>query len=241
MRMRCKKLLAKLSMWWICLVAFSISLPAFNCVSFLQCTVTQGVISWKSQALQWHQILHPTGAGQLARMSFSKRRSDTYLRLTWSSNFRMIGNGKCAQWYFMINGNRCTLPGSVEGTLSYITTLQGASGSSLTLNSHRHGTITGVCKGTSAGSLGSGSHTVSVWVGQCPLRTDLGVGDVYSGWDSTSHFIVEELCPPQWEFAFVWTIFTFFSLFQSQPNSFGVLLLQFFLQVFLSFVRVVSL
>ena len=145
------------------------------------------MISWKSNA--WTQI--STRVGKLVSMYFSKSRSDTYLRLTWSSNFRIFGNQKCAQWYFMINGRRCNSPASVEGNFYY------GIGGAIHFNTHRHGTITGICKGTSAGSLSSGNHDVSVWAGQCPRRPDLAGGSLESGWDSTSTMIVEELCPSQ--------------------------------------------
>ena len=151
------------------------------CFLAVQCAVNHGVVGWSSKA--WRRNIDVDN-GELMRMSFNKRRSDTYLRLTWSSNLRQYKQQACSQWYFKINGKECTSPAPVDGNVYQ----------EIAANTHRHGTIVGVCRATSAGTFPSGSHQISMNVRGCPGWT---VGDADTGWSSTTTMIVEELCPPQ--------------------------------------------
>ena len=127
--------------------------------------------------------------GKLVSMPFKKNRSDTYLRLTWSSNMRQWNQRKCSRWHFKINGSECTDPAPIDGSIYQDINQNGRS-----LNEHRHGTIVGVCKGTTSGSLQSASYQISMNVKDCPVYPG---GNAYSGWFSTSTMMIEELCPPQ--------------------------------------------
>ena len=163
---------------------FGLLSPLWTVLCFLavQCAVNGGVVGWRSNA--WTKLNNDNDNGQLATMSFHKRRSDTYLRLTWSSNMRQEVNHQCSKWYFQINGRECTSPAPVDGNVYQ----------SIDANIHRHGTIVGLCRGTSAGTLQSASYTISIRVGGCP---SFHTGNAFSGWYSTSTMIVEELCPPR--------------------------------------------
>ena len=129
--------------------------------------------------------------GQLVSMPFKKSRSDTYLRLTWSSDMRQYYHAKCSQWYFMINGRECSSPASIVGNIyQYID-----SPSAPHNNVHRHNTLVGVCRATSAGTLQSASYQISMNVRHCPFG--FSPGAAHTGFFSTSTLMVEELCPPK--------------------------------------------
>ena len=145
--------------------------------------MNRGVVGWRSEA--WKRLSRDVDNGQLGSMSFKKSRSDTYLRLTWSSNLRQYVNGQCSQWYFKINGNECSSPAPVD--LNIYQSIGGPH------NILRHSTVVGVCRATAAGTLQSASYQISVNVRNC---LGYSTSDAYSGWLSTSTMMVEELCPP---------------------------------------------
>ena len=97
---------------------------------------------------------------------------------------------RCSQWYFTIDGLECSNPQTINGIVeSYVE--MGRSHSEL-----RQGTIIGVCRGTSVGYIISCSHQVAMNIrNNCNGRHP--GGDGYTGWQSTTTLIVEELCPPQ--------------------------------------------
>ena len=121
-------------------------------------------------------------------MSFKKQRDDTHLRLTWTSSTKQNAAEKCNQWYFTIDGRECSNPAPINGNV-YLATLSSA-------DIHRFGTIIGVCRGTSAGNILSGSHQIAMNTRNNCNRQYSGA-DGYTGWQSTTAVIVEELCPPQ--------------------------------------------
>ena len=154
--------------------------------------MTRGVVNWKSRS--WVKLGSWTKSGQLVSFSFKKQYSNTHLRLTFTSNYRQIGNSKCAQWDLRVNQQRCSSPGPIDANLLYHTN----SVPNFYFDSPRLGTITGVCKATSSGNINAGTHVISVWVGSCPYQHSpgQGLGDVLTGWSCTTSLIVEELCPP---------------------------------------------
>ena len=146
------------------------------------------MVGWRSKA--WWNLSNDLDNGQLVSMPFKKIRSDTYLRLTWSSNMRQYKWNKCSQWYFMINGRECSSPAFIVGNFYHAINLSSRPNNT----ANRHSTIVGVCRATSAGTLQSASHQISVHVRDCP---GISGGDALTGWASTSTMIVEELCPPK--------------------------------------------
>ena len=145
--------------------------------------MNRGVVGWRSRA--WKSLNNEVNDGQLVSMSFKKSRSDTYLRLTWSSALRQSRNGACSQWYFKINGNECSSPAPVDFTIYQ--------NMRSPHDIHRRSTVVGVCRATAAGTLRSASHQISINVRGCPGQT---AGNAYTGRLSTSTMMVEELCPP---------------------------------------------
>ena len=117
-------------------------------------------------------------------IQFNKKHRNTLLRLTYSANIGMRTKGGTARWYFEIDGLECKLPTPIR--FSY--------------QKHIDDTwilipsvLRGVCSATDSGHIGEGLHTIVVRVGQLDSRHSLG--DVVSGWESTSTLEVEEICP----------------------------------------------
>ena len=64
--------------------------------------------------------------------------------------------GKCSQWYFTIDRHECSNPAPIDGIVYH------AIASGLDMDQHRHGTIIGMCRGTSAGNILSGPHQIAM-------------------------------------------------------------------------------
>jgi hypothetical protein len=123
----------------------------------------------------WQNLNRGEDIGAVPGMAvqYNKRDADSLLKLTLSSNLRTHGAaGTCCRWALRVNGQNCAEP--VNGNV-YINP---------TGNYHQHRTITGMCSGVGAGNI-----TVQPYLEQCP---GYGVGDCYTGWQSTTSVIVEE-------------------------------------------------
>jgi hypothetical protein len=108
-------------------------------------------------------------------VNYTKKRDDSVLKVTFSSNMRTYNiAGSCCRWTIRVNGENCTPP--VDG-LVYIN-ITGA-------NPHRHRTIVGICRDIPAGPI-----TVRPYVELCQ---GYGPADCFTGWNSTSTILVEEL------------------------------------------------
>lgn len=81
----------------------------------------------------------------------------------------------CRRWTIKINGQDCASPAAID-TLIY------ANGN---VNRHVPGTIDGFCD-----NIPKGSVTVSLVIGKCP---QVNTGDGYTGYDTVSRFIIEEV------------------------------------------------
>ena len=171
---------------------FRIPLPCIQA----QCSSVHGVISWKSRTLIKLNSEHDNAT--LANMTFQKKRVDSLLRLTWSSDTTQRNNHKCSKWFFKINDEECSDPGPVDSINLY--GLHYVARGRLII--HRHTTMVGVCRGTKAGRLVASNYTITINV--TPQCKSYPGGDAYSGWQSTSTLMVEELCPPQpWSFSWL--------------------------------------
>jgi len=105
----------------------------------------------------------------------TKLERNSKLRVTFSSNLRTNGGGgSCCRWGLRVNGRQCT-PQPVNGNV-YIS--PGG-------NYHQHRTINGICTGVPEGDV-----TVVPWVERCP---GYGNHDCYTGWQSMTSLIVEEI------------------------------------------------
>ena len=114
--------------------------------------------------------------------AFNKLKSDTALKVSFQGVMRVIGNSKCNRWYFKFNGNECNGPMTIEAHVYN-------NWSSGNPNLHHHRSFEGYCENISQGAV-----RVELWVGQCG---SVSLGDSYTGWNSVSRIMIEEVSRPQ--------------------------------------------
>ena len=97
---------------------------------------------------------------------------------------RIIGcvGGCCRRYYITINGIECTSPATIDTRVF-------ATGN---VNRHSPGTLDGFCN-----NVPSGHVSVSVWLGRCYSHLQNSHGDAYTGWETVSRLIIEEVPPLQ--------------------------------------------
>ena len=115
--------------------------------------------------------------------SFNKLHDNTALRVSYQGNVRVNTNGACNRWYFKFNGNECNGPLSIESVV-YNYWPGGLS------NINRSHFLEGYCK-----NLARGTVSVELWVGKCYAGFTLG--NAYTGWNSVSRIMIEEVPPSQ--------------------------------------------
>ena len=110
--------------------------------------------------------------------SFNKLQDNTALKVSFQGAMRVQGDAKCNRWYFKFNGNECSGPMTIEAVVFN-------SWSSGNPDLHHHRSFEGYCE-----NLARGTVTVELWVGSCIGYTQ---GDAYTGWNSVSRIMVEEV------------------------------------------------
>ena len=110
--------------------------------------------------------------------SFNKLQDNTALKVSFQGNMRVIGDDQCNRWYFKFNGNECSGPMTIEAVVYN----DWPSGNPNLLH---HRSFEGYCE-----NLARGTVTVELWVGSCIGHTQ---GDAYTGWNSVSRIMVEEV------------------------------------------------
>ena len=93
---------------------------------------------------------------------------------------RVLGKPKCNRWYFKFNGNECSGPMTIEAAV-YNYWLSG--------NQYHHRSFEGYCE-----NIPQGAVRVGLWVGKCSSEI---LGDAYTGWESVSRIMIEEVSRPQ--------------------------------------------
>ena len=116
--------------------------------------------------------------------AFNKLQSSSALKVSFQGNTRILNHGKCNRWYFKFNSNECSGPMTIEAVL-YSSWPSGN-----IANQPYHRSFEGYCENIPQGTVG-----VELWVGQCSGGHTLG--DAYTGWDSASRIIIEEVSRPQ--------------------------------------------
>ena len=91
-------------------------------------------------------------------------------------------SSKCNRWYFKFNGNECSGPMTIEAAVYN----DWPSGNPILL---RHRSFEGYCE-----NILQGAVRVELWVGRCGSG---GLGDAYTGWESVSRIMIEEVFRPQ--------------------------------------------
>ena len=98
----------------------------------------------------------------------------------YGGNLRSRGTPSCNRWYFTFDGAECTKPATIEGVVY---------AGSASSNPHHHRHIEGYCYQVPKGHI-----RVGFWIGKCE---SYGLGDGYTGYQSMSRIVIEELPPPQ--------------------------------------------
>ena len=136
-----------------------------------------------------YQSNHPHGhggttlsKGRIARMTFTKKRDNTVLRVTFSENIRVMGRGVAVRWFITIDGQECVKPSKLDIAMYQ---------SDPTENSPIPSVLVGICQANAAGQIKKGTHNIDVNIG----ATSYPLGTPLSGFYSTTFFEVQEVCP----------------------------------------------
>ena len=114
--------------------------------------------------------------------SFNKLHVNTALRVSYQGNVRVYSDKACNRWYFKFNGNECSGPLPIDSVV-----FNDWAGGRATI--HRNHFFQGYCENPARGTV-----SVDLWVGSCSWTSP---GDAYTGWDSVSRIIIEEVPPSQ--------------------------------------------
>ena len=120
----------------------------------------------------------------LQECTFNKLTSDTSLKVSFHGNMRVRGSNKCNRWYFKINGSECSQPATIEARVYNYWPCGNYNNDQL-----HHRSFEGYCE-----NIPQGAVRVELWVGQCGGFT---LGDAYTGWESVSWIMIEEVSRPQ--------------------------------------------
>ncbi|KAM7433708.1 Collagen triple helix repeat-containing protein 1 [Porites harrisoni] len=124
-----------------------------------------------------------TDSGKIKDCAFNKLKSNSALKVSFQGNMRVNGDQKCNRWYFKFNGKECCGPMTIEAAVYN-------DWSSGNPNLHRHRSFEGYCE-----NIPQGTVRVELWVGKCSSGNALG--DAYTGWESVSRIMIEEVSRPQ--------------------------------------------
>jgi hypothetical protein len=112
-------------------------------------------------------------------LTFTKVESSSPIYVMYHDTLRVTGTtSSWCRWEVLIDGDPCTSPGAIYTDLH-------EDGS----NIHRTSPVAGFCTATAKGSIGAGSHTITV-----RHQRPGGRGQCYTGWDNVrGHLFVDEL------------------------------------------------
>ena len=114
--------------------------------------------------------------------NFTKMHNNTWLKVSFSGNLRVGGcTNCCARWFFAFDGVECSTPVPIDASIYVV--------GPHTANPLRPRHIEGYC-----GSIPKGPLSVDFSVGTC---SGFSVANAYTGWNSASRVIIEEVEPPQ--------------------------------------------
>ncbi|XP_035691601.1 collagen triple helix repeat-containing protein 1-like [Branchiostoma floridae] len=134
----------------------------------------------------WQKLSDDRDHGKITECPFNKLSANSSLRVLWNGALRVTStSGCCKRWYFTFNGMECSGPLPIEG-LVFTNAGNGMNG----LNIHRVSSIEGICSGVPKGPV-----NVELWVRNCEGISNSG--NAYTGWNSVSRVIVEELMLPK--------------------------------------------
>jgi len=116
-----------------------------------------------------------TDVGQIKSrvLSFSKAKTQTKIRISYTDNLRTHGSNKACRWEIRVDGTSCPSQALVY---DYYAKKED--------NTHRSRTVVGYCSGVAAGS-----HTIGIWVSEVPGYSG---GDCWTGWYNSTWVIEAE-------------------------------------------------
>jgi len=138
----------------------------------------------------WKQCVWKAGdgrdSGKIKDCSFNKLQSDTAIKVSFQGVMRVYGSSsKCNRWFFKFNGSECSGPMTIEAVVfNYWPSAAGSP------NLYHHRSFEGYCE-----NIPQGTVRVELWVGPCSGGYTLGDG--YTGWQSVSRIMIEEVSRPQ--------------------------------------------
>jgi len=117
-----------------------------------------------------------TNDGQIKSrvLSFSKAKTNTKIRISYTDNLRTAGAQKACRWEIRVDGSSCP-----NQALVYDYYVENND------HPHRSRTVVGYCTGIAAGS-----HTIGIWVGNTPAG--YSGSDCYTGWYNSTWVIEAE-------------------------------------------------
>ncbi|KAL9976127.1 hypothetical protein ACROYT_G013381 [Oculina patagonica] len=139
--------------------------------------------NWKQCA--WKNINDGRDSGLIKECVFNKHAQDTALKVEFNGDYRLsFCLNCCRRWYFTFNDVECRKPLPIDG-IAHIHKNHG----STDYNLHRTTQIGGFCEGIAKGTVRVGFH-----VGNC---VGFKTADAYTGWNSVTRIMIEEVPPPQ--------------------------------------------
>lgn len=118
--------------------------------------------------------------GLIKECIFDKTRDSTALRVVYQGNIYVRCDKCCKRWFITFNGAECSGPMPIDAALWIRNRDE---------DNHRPGAIEGYCE-----NIHKGRIRVAINIGNCPGRGD---SDGYTGWNSVSRLIIEEVPKPQ--------------------------------------------
>lgn len=118
--------------------------------------------------------------GLIKECIFDKTRDSTALRVVYQGNIYVRCDKCCKRWFITFNGTECSGPMPIDAALWIRNRDE---------DNHRPGAIEGYCE-----NIHKGRIRVAINIGNCPGRGD---SDGYTGWNSVSRLIIEEVPKPQ--------------------------------------------
>ena len=114
---------------------------------------------------------------------FTKTKDVTALRVAYQGNLYVGSCSSCCKrWFITFNGAECSDPMAIDAVQFIRRSLQ---------NNHRPGLIEGYCN-----NIHKGKIRVGINIGNC---AGFGNYDGYTGWNSVSRLIIEEVPRSQWQ------------------------------------------
>ena len=120
--------------------------------------------------------------------TFTKKRNDTVLKISWEGNIALEGcKFCCMRWYITVDGEECGDPGTIDAAIH-----QDLGPLTDQFDLRRPASVVGICRGLpSSPFFPVGNYTIGLVVGECANFQE--TYNVLTGYNSVSRFIIEEI------------------------------------------------